>query len=320
KKRFNMNKTPKRLLLVLSLVLSPMFSAKVHATTFSPPNSYDLCQNAGCTYREQTFRKAIEDACAADGDDVINFDRWSSTHPDSKVIHVDQPLVIPSTCRGKISIIGRDGSDGVDVTLDGTKMTSTQCVLDIQSDGNQVQNINVVASGGKGICINGNHNNLAQVSIGRQKVAGTLSGNNIGVEINGNNNQLYQSLVVASVSHGVVITGDNNKLNNNYIGSTQQNEAATSPSADYGNGGDGIRIQGANNQIGGSPTLKNFITHNHLVGIVVTGGATDHFNDLGYNSIYGNGGLGIDLGDNGPTGPGAGSCSNGPNDCLDFPS
>jgi len=317
-----MYKTSQRLLWILGLLFVSAFAGQVQAATYSPPNNYDLCQNSGCTYKEQTLRTAIEEACATPGDDVINFDKWSDSHPSSKVITVDGPLVIPSSCQGKIQIIGRDGSDGVDVTLkaNDSRISATDCILDIQSNGNLVQNINFVSSSGKGICVNGNNNTLAKVFVGRKRVAGTNDGNNVGVEINGNNNSMFQSVVVASVSHGVVLTGDSNKLSQNYIGSTQENEATASASNAYGNGGDGIRIDGAKNKIGGSPTLKNYIAHNHGIGISLIGGAANHFNDLGYNSIYDNGGLGIDILADGPTGPGAGSCSAGPNDCLDFPS
>lgn len=317
-----MNKTPKAFFWILGLLFTAAFAGQAQATVYSPPNNYDLCQNAGCTYQEQTLRKAIQEACANSGDDIINFDKWSTTHPDSKVITVDGPLVIPSTCQGKIQIIGREGADGVDVTLkaNDSRISATECILDIQSNGNLVQGINVISSSGKGICINGNNNTLARVSIGRKRVAGTNDGNNVGVEINGNNNNMYDSVVVASASHGVVVTGDSNKFSKNYVGTTKENEATANPGNGHGNGGDGFRIDGARNKVGGSPTLKNYISHNGGIGIAVIGGASNHFNDLGFNSIYGNGGLGIDLQADGPTGPGAGSCSGGPNDCLPFPS
>ena len=317
-----MTQTPKRLFLLLSLFFAPLLAGKVQAATYSPPNNYDLCQNAGCTYQEQTLRKAIEVSCAADGDDIITFDKWSSSHPDSKVITVDGPLVIPSSCKGKVKIVGRDGSDGVDVTLkaNDSRISADQCILDIQSNGNEVYNLNIVSSSGKGICVNGNDNKLGKLQVGRKLVAGSNDGNNIGIEINGDNNSLFESAVVSSASHGVLLTGTSNKLSKNYIGTTKANEESAAPTSDQGNGGDGVRIDGAMNQVGGSTTLKNYIANNGGIGIAVVGGASNHFNNLGYNSIYGNGELGIDIMADGPTGPEAGACSSGPNDCIDFPS
>ncbi len=314
-----MTKTFQRSILTLTVLFSAIFSAQAKAETYSPPNNYDLCQNAECNYREQTLRTAIEVACSNEGDDTIDFRRWSTSFPGSHVIVVDnqiKPLVIPADCKGKINLIGRNDSN-VDVTLDGRNTSTNQCVLTIESKGNLIQDINIVGSGGKGLCISGSDNRVARTYIGRQRIAKVNNGNRIGIEVTGASNSIYESIVVASTSHGVILNSDGNTLSKDFIGTTAENETSRTRSASFGNGGDGVQVNGSYNRIGGSPTLKNWVTSNKGTGIAITGGAESEFNDLGFNTIYGNTKLGIDLGNDGVTQPG--SCSNGPNACLAYP-
>ena len=316
-----MQKTSKHLIWFLGLFLLPLISGRAEAASYEVPYNYDLCHSTNCDFERQTLRTAIRDACRTPEDDVISFD-WSVNNPASKVITVDGPLVIPPECKGKITILGRDGTGGIDVTLkaNDSRISESQCILDIQSNNNEVYNLNIVSSNGKGLCISGDNNKIGGVWVGRKRVAGTNDGNNVGIEVTGNNNSIFKSLVVAGTSHGLVIEGDSNSLVQSYIGTTAENHALANPVEDYGNDGNGILINGANNKIGGSTVLRNVIAHNSGIGISLIGEAANRYNNLGYNSIYSNGGLGIDILADGPTGPGAGACSNGPNNCLDFPS
>lgn len=114
---------------------------------------------------------------------------------------------------------------------------------------------------------------------------------------------------------GAATTG--NVIRGNYIGLAQN---GTDP---LGNTGHGVRIGASNNTIGGTvnfqqPVSPNIIAYNSLAGIVVVSGTG---NTLETNWIYSNGGLGIDLSDNGvtPNDPGGGDGDTGPNNLQNYP-
>ena len=98
----------------------------------------------------------------------------------------------------------------------------------------------------------------------------------------------------------------------NYIG-THVNSADT-----LGNGRHGVHIEGAsNNTVGGaSVEARNVIAHNDGSGVLVSASTGDAI--LG-NSIFSNGGLGIDLVPNGVTPNDTGDEDTGPNRLQNFP-
>ena len=107
--------------------------------------------------------------------------------------------------------------------------------------------------------------------------------------------------------NGIVITGDSNGLGLNYIGT---NAAGTAAGA--GNGGHGILIQSSGNFIS-----ENTIGFNGGDGIAIVGNVSG--NDVALNHFNTNGGLAIDLGDNGRTANDAGDADVGPNELQNFP-
>ena len=117
-------------------------------------------------------------------------------------------------------------------------------------------------------------------------------------------------------SMGIHISGSDatgNRIVGNYLGTD------ASGTKDMGNSENGIFISGApNNTIGGTtPGTRNVISGNERNGVVVNFGATG--NRVLSNSVFANGGLGIDLKDDGPTANDPGDKDTGANGLQNKP-
>lgn len=121
-----------------------------------------------------------------------------------------------------------------------------------------------------------------------------VSGNQVGIE-------------VTNLAMGTQIQG-------NYIGTDNTGKVA------LGNATHGVRLSGgANGTVVGAPgTAANIIAFNGGAGVAVIDAATVNHSIRG-NSIFSNGGLGIDLGDDGVTPNQPGGTTPGPNDLLSYP-
>ncbi|MEW6730390.1 MAG: CARDB domain-containing protein [Acidobacteriota bacterium] len=175
--------------------------------------------------------------------------------------------------------------------------------------------------------------------------ANIVSGNFIGVDATSTRNQLpnlgdglvissgakanviggatanMANIIAGNLRNGIVIMGNGtmgNLIQGNFIGTIGNGVAR-------GNGQSGITIlDGADsNTIGGAQTnLGNMIAFNAGNGISVGAAAnatTVLRNRMSRNSIFSNGGLGIDLGSDGVTNNDANDADNGPNTLLNFP-
>lgn len=115
--------------------------------------------------------------------------------------------------------------------------------------------------------------------------------------------------------NGISVQGDNAFIALNNVGTSP---TATDPTlserpgvSNLGNGANGIMIQGDNCLV-----VNCVIAYNRLAGTAVISGVR---NDIGLNSYYGNGKLGIDLGGDGVTANDPGDVDSGPNDLLNSP-
>lgn len=103
----------------------------------------------------------------------------------------------------------------------------------------------------------------------------------------------YRNIICGNSVHGILIVGDgadNNKIFDNWIGQNISGNAS-------GNGGDGIQLSDSvsSTMIGGTTGLRpNIIRGNGGRGVALKGTAGTK-NLISGNSIYNNGGLGIDL-------------------------
>ncbi len=124
------------------------------------------------------------------------------------------------------------------------------------------------------------------------------------------------NVISGNSNHGVFLSGDNNILQGNLIGT---DAGGTGP---LGNAGSGIFVAAANGtQIGGTAVgAGNTIAYNGVRGVTVFSGNTG--NRISRNSIYNNGGaarLGIDLNNDNATANDAGDPDTGANNLQNFP-
>jgi titin len=158
---------------------------------------------------------------------------------------------------------------------------------------------------------------------------GTLNfGNAIGILLEGNaltqgvaNNTILGNVIDNEFLVGVEIFGvaaKNNLVEGNLIGTDSTGTQA------HGNG-IGVEVSGGafDNTIGGTAAgASNIIGHNNGAGVVIGNSITDTGavgNTIRGNSIYTNGGLGIDLGNDGVTPNRPVNPSPGPNNLQNFP-
>lgn len=126
-----------------------------------------------------------------------------------------------------------------------------------------------------------------------------------------------RNVISANDNYGVLIYGieaTGNKVTGNYVGTD-----ATGTQA-LGNDSDGVYIGEASNTTIGGATAggRNVISGNNGDGVYITGSSATG-NRVLQNSIYTNGGLGIDLGGDGPTPNDPGDPDTGPNDLQNKP-
>jgi filamentous hemagglutinin family protein len=135
--------------------------------------------------------------------------------------------------------------------------------------------------------------NTAQIKIELNgNNAGSVNGLTLG---HGSDGSTIKGLAINSLSQaGIVLTGGNNAIAGNFIGTDITGTIAKS------NGLEGIRINSANNIIGGTnPADRNIIAFN-AKGVTVNNN-TSTGNQILSNSIFGNTSIGIDLNNDGIT-------------------
>jgi CSLREA domain-containing protein len=197
--------------------------------------------------------------------------------------------VVGGTTAGERNVISANNHEGV--LISGSDATGNKVT------GNY---IGTDASGTNGL---GNSTDGVRISAPNNTVGGATAGE--------------RNVISANAYQGVRLDGPNatgNKVMGNYIGTDKYGAAA------LGNSADGVFvIHSPNNAIGGGTAAgRNVISANAGSGVSVFG--DDATGDrLLQNSIFANGGLGMDLGDDGPTANDSGDADTGPNNLQNKP-
>jgi hypothetical protein len=203
--------------------------------------------------------------------------------------------------------------DGITVSANnntiGTAAAADRNVL----SGNNDEGIDV-DPGVTGVVIQGNYigtNALGTATVPNGLVSDPDSG---GARLDGNGTVFQGNVVAGNTNWGVYVTGTGNILRGNQIGTDAADTAAQA------NSGPGIRIAGGSNHVIGGVNAGegNTIAYNTGNGIEFTSGTSTGIAILG-NSIFDNGGLGIELGNNGVTVNDPGDGDAGANNLQNFP-
>jgi uncharacterized repeat protein (TIGR01451 family)/CSLREA domain-containing protein len=200
--------------------------------------------------------------------------------------------------QGQGNLISGNDQHGVMIT-DGT---SQENVIQGNLIGTDKDGISAVKNGGSGV--------LLDIEASENLIGGSVAGARNVISGNGNFGIFIDDNCFACTT---VMT--NNDILGNYIGTDITGEGQ------IGNELAGVFIDGgmSGNNIGDTGELnKNIIAFNGEEGIRIEKTASIQ-NKISANSIHSNGGLGIDLGNDGPTANDTGDADTGPNNLQNYP-
>ena len=282
-----------------------------------------------------TLRAAIQEANFEPGADVIKFNVGGGTGvktitPASQLPEIteqvtidgySQPGASPNTLTAgdnaaiKIELNGRDAfSDGLVIKASNVGVSGLAI--------NRFASTGVSIEGGLGARIEGNF--IGTDPTGTQDLGNRSAGVDIngtsgsGANIIGGAEPAQRNLISGNDSEGVFVFSGSaaNALLGNYIGTKKDGTTA------LGNGTHGVDLgSGSGNTVGGSARASaNTIAFNGQQGVQVGfSGVNSTGNSILRNSIFSNGGSGIDLRADGPTANDPGDADAGPNGLQNKP-
>jgi hypothetical protein len=221
--------------------------------------------------------------------------------------------------------IGTDATGMTDLGNDGTGLfmqgAANNLVGGITAAPGQAPGNVISGNGGSGVDMNGNiaPGHTFQGNLIGTNAAGTAAVPNLGEGLTirnsgggnlvGDQNEQGRNVISGNALHGLTLGNDGNRVFNNFIGTGANGATA------LGNGRNGVFINSRDsNELAG-----NAIAFNAEDGIALNFFTTGTKNSLLSNSIFSNGGLGIDLNNNGVTSNDAGDADTGANNFQNFP-
>ena len=286
---------------------------------------------------ECTLRAAIEEVNALAGADTIRFN-IPTTEPGysaAPLSYTIQPGSALPLITEQLDILGNTQPDfpGTPIiVVDGISagMVGGGRGVDLApgSDSSTIRGLVLINFRRVGMRLDSPNNTIAGNWIGLAADGVTAAGNGnpaahpgLIVEFGSDNNIIGgtvaadRNVVSGSSAAGIVVGGANNLIIGNYVGTDSSGAVAGVGNAEFGIGFQG---GGESNTVGGtSVASRNLIADNGAGGIRHNSTGTEN-RFLG-NSIHSNGGLGIDLDNDGVTLNDAGDGDAGPNDLLNFP-
>jgi len=218
-----------------------------------------------------TLRAALQEANAGTEPPYTISFNIAGTAPHTISLSSTLPVInMPIILKGKPS-----GYTGAPVIVVNGSAVGSGSGFNVAAPGSIIDGLSIVNFGsGSGIEVNANNVILKNNFVGLLANGTTLSGNQMGISVNGVTGTQVRNNVVSGNTHGVRLVGSgaqDNLVLNNYIGTD------SSGTMDRGNTSDGLRLEGSsNNTIEG-----NTISGNNNDGIEVSGGASG-------NAINGN--------------------------------
>ena len=223
-------------------------------------------------------------------------------------VHISGGRASGAVLYGNMIGTSASGTSDLGNTLAGVYVNGAEetTLRDNVISGNDSHGVSLSGSGATNADIQ--YNLIGVSASGTSDLGNTMAGIHIS---GGRNTGIFENVIGGNDSHGISLTGSGTLdtfVGENYIGTNASGMS-------LGNGGAGVHIANSsyNNFI-----EVNTIAHNAGDGVTVT--ASGSFgNTIWENSTHSNGGLGIDLNDDGVTANDSGDTDSGPNFLQNFP-
>jgi CSLREA domain-containing protein len=304
----------------------------IASLTFTVNTTNDV-DDGSCNIIHCSLREAILAANSNPGPDLIHFNIPGSG-PHTILIFPAMNGPLP-TITDAVTIDGYTQPGATPNSNPAPQGLNAQLKIVIRRSGGTASGLTISASNVvvRGVVINNFNQNGILITGSNVIIEGNFIGTDAGgtndqgntqdgIRISGANNRVggtlpaARNLISGNNSDGIEITGSGatgNLVQGNLIGTT------ASGSSGLANSSDGIQIfnSASNNTIGGTAAgAGNVIAFNGADGVFVSSGTG---NRIQRNSIFSNGGLGIDLGANGVTSNDPGDPDSGANRLQNFP-
>ncbi|MDJ0497436.1 MAG: DUF5011 domain-containing protein, partial [Acidimicrobiia bacterium] len=288
----------------------------------------DICNTGGTVGAdpECTLRAAIEEANASATVDTIHFDipqtdggytaspEAFTIEPASMLPNIATSMTIDGSTQTEY---GTSGRPVIEVT--GSSAGSNADGFRVTSGSSTIRGLVVNNWDDEGFALESAGNSILGNYIGTDVTGSSAEPNKIGVVLRGAGNTIGGlgadgNLISGNTNQGIMVTigGSSTEIIGNLVGTDASGSGALP-------NGRGIDLNSAGDSLvgGTDASAANTVAYNSSYGLAVTGSSTG--NSVLGNAIHSNGGLGIDLNDDGVTSNDAGDGDTGQNDFMNFP-